>query len=97
MRIRPASVFTAVREDNVGPCVEDRARPPITKSAPSMVGRCSAGDRNVLSTPTLAPVALARAAIARISNMRNSGLLGVSIRTSEGKLSRAPASATSSF
>jgi hypothetical protein len=45
----------------------------------------------------LAPAALARAAIARISNMRNSGLLGVSIRTSEGKLSRAPASATSSF
>lgn len=83
--------------DHIGVALRNLVVEWITKSAPSTIGRCSAGDRNVLSTATLAPAALARAAIARISNMRNSGLLGVSISTSEEELSKAADSAASSF
>src|ERR1022692_4011037 len=56
----------------------------ITRSAPSASGCCHSGERNVLSAATNAPTAWAASAIARMSTIRNSGLLGVSIHTNFG-------------
>ena len=67
----------------------------MTKSAPSAIGRCKAGDRKVLSTATFAPTSFAREAIMRISTTRISGLLGVSTSTSFGLRASAAVSAVS--
>ena len=53
-------------------------------SAPRASGCCHTGDRKVLSTTTNAPTACAASAMARMSTMRSSGLLGVSIHTRWG-------------
>ena len=55
-----------------------------TKSAPSLIGFCSAGDRKVLSQTTLAPAAWARVQMSATSTRRSRGLEGVSTRTSLG-------------
>jgi len=61
------------------------------------MGRCSAGDRKVLSTAVFAPTALARVAMAAMSTIRMSGLLGVSTRTNAGFFSMAADGAASSL
>ena len=48
----------------------------ITRSAPSSIGFCSAGDRKVLSTAALQPTAWARAQMSATSTTRISGFDG---------------------
>ena len=55
---------------------------------PEFVGRCNAGDKNVLSTQTMAPDSRPAATIVDRSVMRSNGLLGVSIQRSFGLRSR---------
>ena len=69
----------------------------ITRSAPSAIGCCRAGDRKVLSTADLQPTARARAQMSATSTTRISGLDGVSIRISLGFRARAASSAARSF
>ena len=54
----------------------------MTMSAPSSSGRCSIGEAKVLSTATSRPCFFAMAAIAAMSTIFSSGLVGVSIQTS---------------
>ncbi len=67
-----------------------------TKSAPSLMGCCRAGDRKVLSATTLAPAAWARRQMSATSTTRIRGLEGVSTKTSLGFRVRARSSASGS-
>ena len=53
-----------------------------TTSAPSVNGRCNAGDAKVLSTNTFAEFSLPSSAMAAISAMASNGLVGVSTQIS---------------
>jgi len=54
----------------------------ITRSAPSAIGRCSAGLAKVLSTASRAPCRCAIAATAAMSVIRITGFVGVSTNSS---------------